>query len=121
LGVRFAVHQRKPAAVVLPSAEGLRAAGGGQRGTSEDWLAQFSAHGQRMGKGIRVYARRSEDFASTQNIATTSQVYGAPQMEAKRELQRRLVDFVKQRAEQEGWKLKGDSWIECPTKTASVQ
>ncbi len=56
-----------------------------------------------------------------ENIATTSQVYGAPQMEAKRELQRRLVDFVKRRAEQKGWKPKKDSWIECPTMTTSVQ
>jgi len=56
-----------------------------------------------------------------ENIATTSQVYGTPQMEAKRELQRRLVDFVKRRAEQEGWKPKKDSWIECPTMTTSVQ
>jgi integrase len=45
-----------------------------------------------------------------ENIATTSQVYGAPQLEAKRELQRRLVDFVKRSAEQEGWKPEKDIW-----------
>jgi integrase len=56
-----------------------------------------------------------------ENITTTSQVYGAPQMEAKRELQRRLVDFVKKRAEQEGWKPEKDVWVECPTMTTSVQ
>ena len=56
-----------------------------------------------------------------ENIATTSQVYGAPQMEAKRELQRRLVNFVKQRAEQEGWKPEKDVWVERPTMTTSVQ
>ena len=56
-----------------------------------------------------------------ENIATTSQVYGAPQIEAKRELQRRLVDFVKRSAEQEGWKPEKDVWIECPTITTSVQ
>jgi hypothetical protein len=42
-------------------------------------------------------------------------------MEAKRELQRRLVDFVKQRAKQEGWKPKEDLWIDCQTMTTSVQ
>jgi hypothetical protein len=56
-----------------------------------------------------------------QIIATTSQVYGAPQIEAKRELQRRLVDFVKQRAEKEGWKPEKNLWEECPTITNSVQ
>jgi hypothetical protein len=35
--------QGEPAAVALPSAEGLRAAGSGQSGASENWLAQFSA------------------------------------------------------------------------------
>src|SRR6266568_2995168 len=64
LGVRFAVQQGKPTAVALPNAEGLRAAGGGRRRTSENWMAQFSAHGQCLGKGSRVYARRSEDSAS---------------------------------------------------------
>src|SRR4029077_80077 len=64
LGVPFAVQQRKPAAVALPSAEGLRAAGSSQSGSSENWLAQFSAHRQRLGQGSRVYARRSEDSAS---------------------------------------------------------
>jgi integrase len=39
-----------------------------------------------------------------ENIATTSQVYGEHQLEAKRELQRRLMEFVKQRAKVEGWK-----------------
>jgi hypothetical protein len=56
-----------------------------------------------------------------ENIATTSQVYGAPQIEAKRELQRRLVEFVKQRAELEGWKPEVDLWADCPTITHSVQ
>src|SRR5216684_5612576 len=64
LGVRFAVQQGKPAAVVLPGAEGLRAAGSSQSGSSENWLAQFSAHRERLGQGSRVYARRSEDSAS---------------------------------------------------------
>ena|SRR5882762_9525731 len=64
LGVRFAVQQGKPATVVLPSAEGLCAAGSSQGGSSENWLAQFSAHRQRLGQGSRVYARRSEDSAS---------------------------------------------------------
>jgi len=39
-----------------------------------------------------------------ENISTTFQVYGAPQLKAERELQRRLVDFVKQRPKEEGWK-----------------
>ncbi len=39
-----------------------------------------------------------------ENIATTSQDYGRVALEAKRELQRRLVEFVKQRAAEEGWK-----------------
>jgi DNA-binding transcriptional MerR regulator len=56
-----------------------------------------------------------------ENIATTSQVYGAPQIEAKRELQRRLVEFVKQQAEREGWKPKVDLWADCPMITTSVQ
>ena len=56
-----------------------------------------------------------------ENIATTSQVYGAPQIEAKRDLQRRLVEFVKQRAELEGWKLEKDLWVNCPTVWSSVQ
>lgn len=64
LGVRFAVQQGKSAAVALPNAERLRAAGGSQSGSSENWLAQFSAHGQRLGKGSRIYARGSEDSAS---------------------------------------------------------
>src|SRR6266851_6905022 len=64
LGLRFAVQQGKAAVVALPSAEGLRAAGGGQSGAAENWMAQFSAYGQRLGKGSRVYARRSENSAS---------------------------------------------------------
>jgi hypothetical protein len=48
-------------------------------------------------------------------------VYGAPQIEAKRELQRRLADFVKQKAEQEGWKPEKDVWVDCPTILTSVQ
>lgn len=56
-----------------------------------------------------------------ENIATTSQVYGAPQIEAKRKLQRRLVEFVKQQAELEGWKPEKDLWADCPTITTSVQ
>ena len=100
--------------MALPNAEGLRAAGGGQSGTSENWLAQFSALGQCLGKEVKTLLRH-------ENIATTSEVYGAPQMEAKRELQRRLVDFVKQRAKQEGWKPKEDLWIDCQTMTTSVQ
>jgi len=54
-------------------------------------------------------------------IPTTSRVYGAPQIEAKRELQRRLVEFVKQRAELEGWKPDVDLGADCPTITNSVQ
>jgi integrase len=34
---------------------------------------------------------------------------------------RRLVDFVKQRAEQEGRKPEKDVWVNCPTITTSVQ
>src|SRR5260370_32296903 len=64
LGVRFAVQQGKSPAVALPIAEGLRAAGGSPSWPSENWLAQFSAHSQRLGKGSWVYARRSEDSAS---------------------------------------------------------
>ncbi len=64
LGVRFAVQQGKAAVVVLPSAEGLRAAGSSQSRSSENWLAQFSAHSERLGQGSRVYAGRSEDSAS---------------------------------------------------------
>ena len=56
-----------------------------------------------------------------ENIATTSQVYGAPQIEAKRDLQRRLVEFVKHRAEEEGWKPKEESLTDYPTITTSVQ
>ncbi|MGA9965976.1 MAG: hypothetical protein WBQ10_12310 [Terriglobales bacterium] len=72
------------------------------------------------GKGIRVYARRVKTLLRHENIATTSQVYGAPQMETKRELQRRLrlceAESGTGRLETEGRFL-----IECPTKTASVQ
>src|SRR3981189_2495836 len=64
LGVRVAVQQGKTSAVALPIAEGLRAASGSQSRTSENWLAQFSAHGQCLGKGSGVYARRSENSAS---------------------------------------------------------
>jgi integrase len=39
-----------------------------------------------------------------ENLATTSQVYGTPQLPAKRELQRRLVEYVKQQATAEGWR-----------------
>jgi integrase len=39
-----------------------------------------------------------------ENLATTSQVYGTPRLPAKRELQRRLVEYVKQQASAEGWK-----------------
>jgi len=56
-----------------------------------------------------------------ENIATTSQIYGVPQIEAKRGLQRRLVEFVKQQAELEGWKPEKDLWADCPTITTSVQ
>ena len=54
-------------------------------------------------------------------VSERTQVYGAPQMEAKRELQRRLVDFVKRSAEQEGWKPEKDVWVDCPTISNSVQ
>lgn len=104
LGVRFAVQQGKSPVVALPTAEGLRAASRSESGTSENWVAQFSAHGQRLGKEAGFTFEEVKTLLRQENIATTSQVYGAPQMEAKRELQRRLVDFVKQRAELEGWK-----------------
>jgi|SRR5215510_7519000 len=44
-----------------------------------------------------------------------------PRFEAKRELQRRLVEFVKHRAEEEGWKPKEESLTDYPTITTSVQ
>ena len=56
LGVRVAVQQGKSSAVALPIAKGLRAAGSSRSRPSENWLAQFSAHGQRLGKGSRVHA-----------------------------------------------------------------
>src|SRR5713101_461340 len=64
LGVRVAVQQGKSSAVALPIAKGLRAAGSSPSRPSENWLAQFSAYGQRLGKGSWVYARRSKDSAS---------------------------------------------------------
>lgn len=38
-----------------------------------------------------------------ENIATTSQIYGAIEMEAKRALLERLVEYVKRKAKEEGW------------------
>jgi integrase len=56
-----------------------------------------------------------------ENIATTSEIYGGPQLQAKRELQRRLVAYVKQQAAAEGWKPNEDLWAKCPMVSTSIQ
>jgi integrase len=56
-----------------------------------------------------------------ENIATTSEIYGGPQLAAKRELQRRLVAYVKQQAAAEGWKPNEDLWAKCPMVSSSIQ
>jgi integrase len=56
-----------------------------------------------------------------ENIATTSQNYGRVELEAKRELQRRLVEFVKQRAAEEGWKPETPFDLAAITSSSTIQ
>ena len=56
-----------------------------------------------------------------ENIATTSQNYGRVELEAKRELQRRLVEFVKQRAAEEGWKPETPFDLAATTSSSTIQ
>jgi integrase len=55
-----------------------------------------------------------------ENIATTSQVYGEVHIAAKRALQQRLVDYVKQKAKEEGWTPTAEAWIK-PMASVRVQ
>jgi hypothetical protein len=62
-------------------------------------MAQFPPHGQRLGQRGRVATRRLEDVKTLlrhENIATTSDIYGNFGIEAKRGIQQRLVNFVKE-------------------------
>jgi len=55
-----------------------------------------------------------------ENIATTSQYYGRIELHAKRELQRKLVEFVKQRAAEEGWKPEASSNLTAATPSGMI-
>src|ERR1700736_4866989 len=81
----------------------------------DGWWHSFRHTVSAWGKEAGFTLEEVKTLLRHENIATTSQVYGAPQMEAKRELQRRLVEFVKQQAELEGWKPEKDLWADCPT------
>jgi integrase len=56
-----------------------------------------------------------------ENLATTSQSYGRVELEAKRELQRRLMGFVKQRAAEEGWKPEAPFDLAAVATSGSIQ
>jgi hypothetical protein len=88
--------------------------------TLEDLCPQ-SCSGHRWAGSSGFALEEVKTLLRHENIATTSQIYGAPQIEAKRELQRRSVEFVKQQAELEGWKPEKDLWVKCPTVSTSVQ
>jgi integrase len=56
-----------------------------------------------------------------ENVATASQNYGRVELQAKRILQERLVEFVKQRAAEEGWKPETPFDLAALTTSITIQ
>ena len=56
-------------------------------------MAQFPPLGERLGQG---WNRKMSKPLRHEKIATTSEIYGHLGLEAKRRIQQRLINFVKQ-------------------------
>jgi hypothetical protein len=98
LGLCLALYEGQAAVLAGANDEETHQAGCLGAWSSEHRVAQLPAHGKCLGKEAGLKLEEVKTLLRHENLATTSEVYGDLGMEAKRRIQQRLVNFVKQQA-----------------------
>jgi hypothetical protein len=96
LGVRLAVYQRRTSILACPTAQDSHQTDGSKSGFAEHRMAQFPPHGEHLGQRGGLELEDVKTLLRHENIATTPEIYGHLGLEAKRRIQQRLINFVKE-------------------------
>jgi hypothetical protein len=96
LCVRLAVYQRRTSILACPTAQDSHQTGRSKSGFAEHRMAQFPPHGERLGERGRVGTGRCQNpIASREHRNHLGDLWDLG-IEAKRRIQQRLINFVKE-------------------------
>jgi len=96
LGVRLAVYQKRTSVLACPTAQDSHQTGRSKGGFAEHRWHSFRHTLSAWEKEAGLELEDVKTLLRHENIATTSEISGHLGLEAKRRIQQRLINFVKE-------------------------